>query len=228
MKNNSHLHGFWFGYIDSFVVIAIIFLVLFVSLYAESLIKSERDKNYINARDVFIEEIKTLDAGVEASRQSGGWQISIADKILFGLSSANITESGNIYIGKVIQILKKFFEEENIKRTARIVIGGHSDPSGNDKWSIEGRKRYNLRLSEIRANNVASIFQEKMPGTWMEAIGYGERYPKKDATSNSEHRRISIVIQLIAAEYFNTDPDSTIEDGSTYTYIPDEVWKKQF
>ena len=223
MKNNTHLHGFWFGYIDSFIVIAIIFLVLFVSLYAESLIKSERDIQYINARDTFISDLKQLGAQSEGSRRAGGWRISIADNILFNISSAEISPAGNAYINQIIGILKKFFEEEGIKNTARIVIGGHSDTSGNIKWSEEERKRYNLRLSEIRANNVASIFQREMPDIWMEAIGYGEKYPKKNASKRSENRRISIVIQLIAAEYF--EPDSSNEMKMSFPYIPDDVWK---
>lgn len=223
LKRNNQLSGFWFGYIDSFVVIAIIFLVLFVSLYAESLIKSEREKQYINARDVFVSEIRQLGAQSEGSRQAGGWRISIADNILFNISSAEISPAGNTYINQIVAILKKFFEEEDIKATARIVIGGHSDTSGNNKWSEEERKRYNLRLSEIRANNVANIFQHEMPDMWMEAIGYGEKYPKKNASKRSENRRISIVIQLIAAEYL--PPPSSNEMNMSFPYIPDDVWK---
>jgi len=220
---NNHLHGFWFGYIDSFVVIAIIFLVLFVSLYAESLIKNEREKEYINARDVFVTDLKQLGAQTEGSRRDGGWQISIADNILFKISSAEISPAGNKYINQIIAILNKFFEAEGIKNTARIVIGGHSDTSGNVRWSEEERKRYNLRLSQIRANNVANIFQREMPEIWMEAIGYGEKYPKKNAIMRSENRRISIVIQLIAAEYF--PPDMPVEKNIVFPYIPDDVWK---
>lgn len=140
-------------------------------------------------------KLTELGAKPYVDKRGGGWTIDIAEDILFSIDSAKLNPNGEKLIGQIGEILNEFLKNETVKKTIRIVVGGHTDKE-------TGTKEWNIVLSDQRAGNVGErleeILKEKIT---VEKIGYGFRYPKKNARSTKEHRRITITIQPIAVDY---------------------------
>ncbi len=99
-------------------------------------------------------------------------------------------------IKKIGVIFEEFTQQSMVEKTIRIVVGGHTDKE-------TGSKEHNLNLSDERAQNVANVLMRILhkKNITIEAIGYGYKYPKANAFTLAEHRRITITIQPIAVEY---------------------------
>ena len=210
MKSERSVSGFWFSYIDSLAIIASIFLILLICYMGEKVI---RDKPVINFHERMKEmspKLESLGAKPEPSFEKGGWILTIADSILFNFDSADITSDGNKFIGKVGNILNKLIPNSDIYNFFRVIVGGHADSTGKED--------YNLNLSDRRANNVAYFLRRKLPNISMEAIGYGEKFPKPNAITNKENRRITIILQPIATIYLESGSFLELQQ---FTYISD-------
>ncbi len=186
-QSNSTISGFWFSYIDSLTILASIFLILFIVVSVRQSIADRKFNTFIKAWDTAEARLDSLKANPVLSPESGGWLLNIAENILFDSDSASISERGFEYLREVGQILNDFTKAAPVENSMRIVVGGHADTT-----YIES---YNLWLSDQRANNVANELKKTMPDIFMEAIGYGEKFPKK---TYKESRRITIVIQPIS------------------------------
>lgn len=92
--------------------------------------------------------------------------------------------------------LDKFMEYLKTLNVSSIVVSGHTDPSGSDK--------YNQLLSERRANSVKKQLQKVGVNTEIQAVGLGEKEPiitscgtlKGEARNqcNQPNRRVEITV----------------------------------
>ena len=104
-------------------------------------------------------------------------EIFIKDKILFKTNSARILPKSYPILDALVETIKKHPEIE------KIIIKGHTDSVGS--------RKYNLRLSQRRANAVRNYLIKKgIPPQKLEAVGYGEDYPIAD-NSTSEGRAMN-------------------------------------
>ncbi len=203
MKKQNNSVGFWLGYIDSFTVISSLFIILFFVYYSTYVIRNEQEREFIDARKKMVERLKDEpQITIHESLNEGGWQVTINDDILFQQNSAQVQADGQELIHRISGILSEtVFNTPEMKKGNRLIIGGHADTTGHPTWDRNEKARRNLLLSHGRAVNVAFFLQKKLPGIRMEAIGYGAQKPKPYAKKNRENRRITIVVQPIAAEY---------------------------
>lgn len=157
---------------------------------------SKEIKQFSDAWRMAEKEFIKHEARPYVDLKSGGWRLEIAENILFNSESAVLSEDGINRIEQIGKILKGFIQSsELVKKTIRIVVGGHCDPRGS--------KSFNLELSDNRANNVAERLKSTLKDTrvFIETIGYGYRYLKPNAKNYREHRRITITVQPIAVDY---------------------------
>jgi len=188
--------GFWLSYIDVLTVLISILIIGYVGIYEGIRIKNENSAKFVNAWEEAENKLAGLGAKPRTKIDHGGWQLEIAEDILFPINESRLNENGLALIKKIAAIIREFVSKsELVSKTIRIIVGGHTDISG-PKW-------FNVVLSEERASAVYTILKGEInaPELQMEWIGYGFRYPKEGAKNAREHRRISITIQPIAVEY---------------------------
>ena len=198
--------GFWLSYIDVITVLVCIFLLLYIFTATRNsemqqqldryAMASKEIKQFSDAWQAAEDKLRDMKANPYVDIKSGGWRLEIAEEILFDSESAELSKDGIDKIRKIGKILRDFIQTSDlVKKTIRIVVGGHCDPSGY--------KSLNLNLSDDRANNVAKQLKAILQDTnvFIETIGYGSRYLKPNAGSYREHRRITITIQPIAVDY---------------------------
>ena len=110
--------------------------------------------------------------------------ILFQNKIHFSYNKSSIKKESYDLLNKLLAIAKKCPHE-------MIIIGGHTDSNGEE--------RYNQELSARRANAVKKYFiKEGMDATRVESIGYGELHPittNKTRVGRKQNRRIEIKIK---------------------------------
>lgn len=115
-----------------------------------------------------------------------GWQLSMADRMLFALNSSEVQPEMATRIATMAQGL------QSVGLTAARVEG-HTDSSGSEE--------YNARLSEARANSVAAIMQATgFPATGLAIRGWGEAMPIADnATEDgmAQNRRVVVIVSAL-------------------------------
>ncbi len=112
-----------------------------------------------------------------------GWELSIADRLLFDLDSAEVKPAMQQTIGRVATGLQRVGID-----SAR--VEGHTDASGTQE--------YNLRLSDARASAVAAVMLGRgfAAGNLM-LRGWGETRPIADNGSEqgrAQNRRVVIIV----------------------------------
>lgn len=101
----------------------------------------------------------------------------------FELDSATLTAGSRNVLDSVAADLKKF-------PRLRIELQGHTDSSGSD--------RYNLNLSQQRAESVRTALQSQgVPTGQLVARGYGELQPTADNTTSEGRARNRRVVMLV-------------------------------
>ena len=114
-----------------------------------------------------------------------GNQIIIEDKIYFENNRAVILEKSFDILNSVAEVLRAYPK-------VRIQIAGHTDSVGSD--------RYNLRLSQKRANSVRIhlIEREEIEADRLESKGFGETEllvsPEKTSEDKEQNRRVEFNI----------------------------------
>jgi outer membrane protein OmpA-like peptidoglycan-associated protein len=133
--------------------------------------------------DKQAEEIKNEVPGAKVERVGEGIVVEFSDKILFAYDRADLSNAAENNLNKLADVLKKY-PDTNIE------IQGHTDNKGSDD--------YNLRLSERRANSVATYLRAKGIGTSrVTTKGYGESAPKNandTEAGRAENRRVDFLI----------------------------------
>ena len=125
----------------------------------------------IKPREIMIVEIEK-----ELTRTALG-------DVLFEFGKADLSVEAINVLDKVVSILKDYPK-------SKISVEGHTDSKGSQK--------YNINLSQRRADSVARYFIEKgIPGDHIAAIGYGEDAPVAPNNTDegrAKNRRVEIVI----------------------------------
>lgn len=112
-----------------------------------------------------------------------GWELSIADRLLFDHDSVEVKPAMQATIGRVAAGLLRVGID-----SAR--VEGHTDTTG--------APAYNLRLSEQRASAVAAVMQGRgFNATRLALRGWGESRPIADNGSEAgraQNRRVVIIV----------------------------------
>jgi outer membrane protein OmpA-like peptidoglycan-associated protein len=133
--------------------------------------------------DKQAEEMKQVLGDAEVRREGEGIVIVFKEKVLFGFDQADLNSTSQQSLNKLDDVLKKYPDTD-------IEIIGHTDDKGSDT--------YNQRLSERRANAVASFLKANgIPAARINTKGMGESDPKvsnDSETNRAENRRVEFVI----------------------------------
>lgn len=126
---------------------------------------------------------KDLEDVAEVERIGEGIRLTMKSGILFGFDSYNVNQMSKDNLEKLAQTLNDY-EDTNI------LVAGHTDNVGSED--------YNMRLSEKRANAVASFLNNRgVKRSRMSIIGYGESAPIVDNINESgrdKNRRVELAI----------------------------------
>lgn len=200
MKNNNY--GFWLAYIDTMTAFGAIFLILFLFLIIRARSIDEKSEKLIESWKMVQTQLSELQAQPVIDKVHGGIRLTIAENILFNINSSLISLEGQKYIDVISNILIDFIKRNaDYKDAFRIIVGGHTDLTGNDP--------INFPLSYERAYNVSSIIKRKFDSLGLDSknvipIGYGSKYlidSLKQYPYDGRHRRVTIVIQLLSTEF---------------------------
>ncbi|PUA17109.1 OmpA family protein [Glaciimonas sp. PCH181] len=112
-----------------------------------------------------------------------GWELSFAEKLLFGVDAYKLTEKSSVAVEKIGKALHSA-DIENLK------VDGHTDSSGSDV--------YNRKLSLLRATAVAdSLVNVGLKRTNIVISGLGKAHPVADNSTpdgRAENRRVVIIV----------------------------------
>ena len=112
-----------------------------------------------------------------------GWSLGLPERLLFDFNKADIKPEHGQKINRLAKQLNKY-------DLHKLKIVGHTDDIGNPE--------YNQKLSEERAQSVASIFvQQGFKQNDLTAVGRGSSQPFVPNTSDENHasnRRVAVII----------------------------------
>lgn len=113
-------------------------------------------------------------------------QIALDANALFASDSSELTAQSRAEVARVVSGI---VEPEKVFLT----IDGYTD---ND-----GGASYNLRLAQMRADEVAKQFYSKLKPTQISAVGFGEGFPiASNSTLDGKQANRRVVLSLTAAE----------------------------
>ncbi len=111
-------------------------------------------------------------------------RVTMRNEILFDYNSAALRSVSRDELAEMADVFNKYGD-------TTIVVGGHADSTGSET--------YNQRLSERRADTVASALQNHgVRGSRIDAVGYGENSPKTSnatASGRQQNRRVEIYVR---------------------------------
>lgn len=112
-----------------------------------------------------------------------GWELSFAEKLLFGVDAYKLTEKSAAAVEKIGQALHSA-DIENLK------VDGHTDASGSEV--------YNRKLSQLRAAAVAdSLVKVGLNRANIIISGLGKAHPvaaNETPDGRAENRRVVIIV----------------------------------
>lgn len=112
-----------------------------------------------------------------------GWSLGLPERLLFDFNESDISAKNQTQLDKLAEQLHKY----NLNKV-RIV--GHTDNIGNPD--------YNQKLSEKRAQSVATVFtQHAFAKNNIQILGRGSAQPINTANSEearAENRRVAVII----------------------------------
>jgi outer membrane protein OmpA-like peptidoglycan-associated protein len=130
---------------------------------------------------------KTTDLQIHES--SSEIRIDMSADVLFDFDKATLSEKAQDSLQQAASIIRE-------KAKGQVRIDGHTDAKGDD--------RYNLRLSERRANAVKTWFVEKagLPSNRFATHGYGKQRPvvsntKPDGSDDPEGRQKNRRVEIV-------------------------------
>lgn len=111
-------------------------------------------------------------------------KLNLNSEVSFDVDSYSIKPSFQDPLNKLADVIRKYDRTD-------VTVAGHTDSSGSDS--------YNQRLSENRAQAVASYFASRgiTPGR-LTTVGYGESQPRADngtASGRQLNRRVEILLR---------------------------------
>lgn len=112
-----------------------------------------------------------------------GWSLGLPERLLFEFDQAEISNKNKIELNTLAKQLKNY-------KLNKLRIIGHTDSIGNPK--------YNLALSEKRAQSVADVFIENAFSPQnLQVVGRGSSQPinnESNEAGRAENRRVTIII----------------------------------
>jgi outer membrane protein OmpA-like peptidoglycan-associated protein len=155
---------------------------------AETQQQIEQQHQEIARNQQLIDELKRKN--LEARETERGVVVNLPD-VLFEFGKADLTGDARAKVRSIGEVLNTQAQGR------RVSIEGHTDSIGSDA--------YNQRLSEYRAESVASALEgDGVSNQRITAKGYGKRYPvapnnNSDGTDNpsgrAKNRRVEVVIE---------------------------------
>ncbi|WP_308420205.1 OmpA family protein [Dyadobacter sediminis] len=146
--------------------------------------------------DKQAQELKEAIPDATVERVGEGINLTFNSGLLFKLNSSDLSEDARQELQKVAGILSKYEDTQ-------ILLEGHTDDTGSDK--------YNMKLSERRAEAVSSYLEsQNLPSSRLKTKWYGEAQPKfpNDSEANREkNRRVELAI------YANEEMKKDAEKG---------------
>jgi outer membrane protein OmpA-like peptidoglycan-associated protein len=111
-------------------------------------------------------------------------RVTMRNEILFDYDSSALRSVSRDELAEMAGVFNRYTD-------TTIVVGGHADSTGSTA--------YNQRLSERRADAVASYLQNQgVRGSRIDAVGYGESSPKASnatASGRQQNRRVEIYVR---------------------------------
>ena len=111
-------------------------------------------------------------------------RVTVRNEILFDYDSSALRRTSRDELAEMADVFNRYND-------TTIVVAGHADSTGSTS--------YNQRLSERRADSVASYLQNQgVRGSRIDAIGYGESRPKMSnstASGRQANRRVEIYVR---------------------------------
>ncbi len=136
-----------------------------------------------NYMDKQAEEIRQDLEGAEVERIGEGIKITFDSGLLFDVDKAELRPRSKAELADLAEILNKY-------NNTNILIEGHTDATGSEK--------YNLELSKSRAQSVAAYLATlNVNPTRFTVIGYGEMQPvatNETAAGRQKNRRVQLAI----------------------------------
>ena len=131
-------------------------------------------------------EALELDNDIELEKSTKGIVMTLADKALFNLGDAQITENAILLLDKIGAIISQ--------SGYYVRIEGHTD----NLPIMNARFPSNWELSTARAVNVLRYFveQRRIPAGRLSAVGFGEfqpKYPNDTVANQAKNRRVEII-----------------------------------
>lgn len=146
--------------------------------------------------DAQAEEIDSQVDGATVERVGEGIRVVFDSGLLFTTNSSTLTSTSRYNIQKLATILNKYDD-------TNVVVEGHTDSTGSEA--------YNQRLSEQRAESVASLIRAYgVYGSRISTVGYGETRPvasNETAEGQRLNRRVEVLI------YANEDLKQQAQTG---------------
>jgi outer membrane protein OmpA-like peptidoglycan-associated protein len=138
---------------------------------------------YMDNQEARLRE-RLRDAGVKVRREGNNIVLEMASDITFPVNGDQVNPQFYRTLAAVGEVLNEF------NRTT-IQVSGHTDSTGDD--------RYNLDLSQRRANAVAYVLQQNgVMSQRMYVQGFGEQYPAaSNATVPGRARNRRVEIQIM-------------------------------
>jgi outer membrane protein OmpA-like peptidoglycan-associated protein len=127
--------------------------------------------------------------GVDVTRvDEDELKVTVRNEVLFDYNSTSLRSASRDSLQEMAGVFEKYPDTV-------IVVEGHADSTGSTS--------YNQRLSERRANSVASYLQNLgVRGSRIDAVGFGESQPRasnSNASGRQLNRRVEINIRANAA-----------------------------
>lgn len=137
------------------------------------------------------------DTDIEVTVRGGAVYVSIADELLFGTASTELSRRANVVLQKVATVIHEHYEID-------VLIEGHTD----DIPITNGRCQDNWDLSVLRATSVARVLQHEygISPERLTAAGKSYFHPKTDndtAVGRSINRRTEIVLTPRLNQFFD-------------------------
>ena len=124
--------------------------------------------------------------GVSVTRSGDNIILNMPNEVTFAVDQTILSERAKSVLNSVVLVAKEYDD-------TRLNVIGYTDSSGSDS--------YNLRLSQVRASEVAQyITSQNVNGSRVSSTGMGEASPiasNNSAEGRAQNRRVEIVLTPI-------------------------------
>ena len=137
---------------------------------------------YMDVQEAKLRE-KMEGAGVSVTRDGDNIILNMPGNLTFDTDSTTVKPSFRPVLDAVSEVLKEY-------KSTMIQVAGHTDSTGGDK--------YNLMLSQQRAQSVANILSGfGVEQVRLDTVGFGETQPiasNSTATGREQNRRVELTL----------------------------------